>query len=401
MRGGAVHGARLARVEPSLAVPDGGGAWHLDSTAKGTLENLRLVPFPAAERPLAGGEIRIEVRAAGLNFRDVLNALGMYPDPDEPLGSDVAGVVTEVGADVADLRAGDRVMGITNGGIGSAVVVDRRLVAPIPAGWSYATAASVPTAFLTAFYALVDLAGLRSGERVLVHAGAGGVGMAALQLARHLGAEVYSTASDGKRELLREHGVDAAHVASSRTLDFEDAFRRATGGRGVDVVLNSLTGEFIDASMRLMPGGGRFVEMGKADLRRSDEVAARHDGVRYRSFDLVEASPDRLQQMLRELAGLFRDGRLTPLPVTEWEVRQAPEAFRFMSQAKHVGKIVLTVRQELVGGGTVLVTGGTGGLGGVLARHLVAVHGVRDLVLVSRRGLSAPGAEELVAELAS
>ncbi|MET7575719.1 polyketide synthase dehydratase domain-containing protein, partial [Streptomyces sp. NPDC005492] len=238
VRAGAVLGARLARIEPGLVVPEGGGAWHLDSTAKGTLENLRLVPFPAAERPLGEGEIRIEVRAAGLNFRDVLNALGMYPDPDEPFGSDVAGVVTEVGADVTDLRVGDRVMGIANGGIGSAVVVDRRLVAPIPAGWSYTTAASVPTAFLTAYYALVDLAELRSGERVLVHAGAGGVGMAALQIAGHLGAEVYSTAGDGKRELLREHGVDAAHVASSRTLDFEDAFRQATGGRGVDVVLN-------------------------------------------------------------------------------------------------------------------------------------------------------------------
>ncbi|MET7575711.1 acyltransferase domain-containing protein, partial [Streptomyces sp. NPDC005492] len=238
VRAGTLHAARLSRADTGLVVPEGGGAWHLDSTAKGTLENLRLVPFPAAERPLGEGEIRIEVCAAGLNFRDVLNALGMYPGEAGPLGGEVAGVVIEVGADVTDLRVGDRVMGLSDGGLGSVAVTDRRLVAPIPAGWSYTTAASVPTAFLTAYYGLVDLAGLRSGERVLVHAGAGGVGMAALQLARHLGAEVYTTASEGKWPTLRERGIDAAHVASSRTLDFEDAFRQATGGRGVDVVLN-------------------------------------------------------------------------------------------------------------------------------------------------------------------
>ncbi|WP_307624410.1 SDR family NAD(P)-dependent oxidoreductase [Streptomyces turgidiscabies] len=398
VRAGTLHAARLSRADTGLAVPRA-GAWHLDSTAKGTLENLRLVPFPDAERPLESGEIRIEVRAAGLNFRDVLNALGMYPGEAGPLGGEVAGVVTELGADVSDLQLGDRVMGLSDGGFGSMVVTDRRLVALIPVGWSYATAASVPTVFLTAYYGLVDLAGLRAGERVLVHAGAGGVGMAALQIARHLGGEVYTTASESKWPVLRARGVDGARLASSRTLDFEDAFRRATEGRGVDVVLNSLTGDFIDASLRLMPGGGRFIEMGKADLRTGEQVGTAYPGVSYRSFDLVEAGPDRVQQMLRELVGLFEAGVLEPLPAVEWDVRQAPEAFRCMSQARHVGKIVLTVRQRLVDEGTVLVTGGTGGLGGELARHLVAEHGVRDLVLVSRRGAAAPGAEELVAEL--
>ncbi|AEM85977.1 type I polyketide synthase [Streptomyces violaceusniger] len=398
VRAGRLYAARLARADVGLAVPET-DAWHLDSLAKGTLENLRLVPFAEGGRELGSGEVRIRVHAAGVNFRDVLNALGMYPDPDELLGSDVAGVVAEVGPGVSDLRVGDRVMGLVDGGIGSLVVCDRRLVVPVPAGWSFVTAASVPTAFLTAYYALVELAGLRAGERVLVHAGAGGVGMAAIQLARHLGAEVFSTASDGKRELLRARGLDEGHLASSRSLDFEAAFSRATGGRGVDVVLNSLTGDFIDASLRLMPGGGRFIEMGKAELRQSDEVAARYDGVRYRSFDLVEAGPERTQQMLAELVRLFETGSLEPLPVTEWDVRQAPEAFRYMSQARHVGKLVLTVRQRLVDAGTVLVTGGTGGLGGEVARHLVTAHGVRDLVLVSRRGSAAPGAGELVAEL--
>ncbi|WP_344185886.1 zinc-binding dehydrogenase, partial [Streptantibioticus ferralitis] len=173
--------------------------------------------------------------------------------------------------------------------------------------------------------------------------------------------------------------IDDRHLASSRSLDFEAAFLQATDGRGVDVVLNSLTGDFIDASLRLMPNGGRFIEMGKADLRQTDEVAAHYDGVRYRSFDLVESGPERLQQMLAELVRLFEAGILQPLPVVEWDVRRAPEAFRYMSQARHVGKIVLTVRQQLVGTGTVLVTGGTGGLGSEVARHLVTTHGVRDL----------------------
>ncbi|WP_430393197.1 type I polyketide synthase [Actinacidiphila reveromycinica] len=398
VRAGRLHAARLARADVGLVAPES-GAWHLDSMAKGTLENLRLVPFPEAERALSDGEVRIEVRAAGLNFRDVLNALGMYPGEAGPLGGEVAGVVTEVGAGVSDLRVGDRVMGLSDGGLGSVTVTDRRLVAPIPSGWSYTTAASVPTVFLTAYYGLVDLAGVRSGERVLVHAGAGGVGMAALQLVAHLGAEAYTTASEGKWPALRERGVEAARLASSRTLDFEEAFLRETGGRGVDVVLNSLTGEFIDASLRLMPGGGRFVEMGKADLRTDEQIGAVHPGISYHTYDLVQAGPDRVQQMLLELVGLFESGVLVPLPVVEWDVRRAPEAFRFMSQARHVGKIVLTVGRRVVGEGAVLVTGGTGGLGGVVARHLVVEHGVRDLVLVSRRGLGAPGAEELVAEL--
>nr|WP_286012064.1 type I polyketide synthase [Streptomyces violaceusniger] len=398
VRAGRLYAARLARADVGLAVPET-DAWHLDSLAKGTLENLRLVPFAEGGRELGSGEVRIRVHAAGVNFRDVLNALGMYPDPDELLGSDVAGVVAEVGPGVSDLRVGDRVMGLVDGGIGSLVVCDRRLVVPVPAGWSFVTAASVPTAFLTAYYALVELAGLRAGERVLVHAGAGGVGMAAIQLARHLGAEVFSTASDGKRGLLRARGLDEGHLASSRSLDFEAAFSRATGGRGVDVVLNSLTGDFIDASLRLMPGGGRFIEMGKADIRSQEGLNADHPGVGYRTFDLVEAGPDRVQEMLLALVGLFEAGVLEPLPTVEWDVRQAPEAFRYMSQARHVGKIVLRVRQRLMGEGTVLVTGGTGGLGGEVARHLVMVHGVRDLVLVSRRGSAAPGAGELVAEL--
>ncbi|WP_159052699.1 SDR family NAD(P)-dependent oxidoreductase, partial [Streptomyces bungoensis] len=240
---------------------------------------------------------------------------------------------------------------------------------------------------------------VRAGERVLVHAAAGGVGMAATRLARYLGAEVFATASAGKWGTLRGLGLDEQHIASSRDTDFEAAFLAVTEGRGVDVVLDSLAGEFVDASLRLLPGGGRFLEMGKTDVRDAEAVAAQHPGVAYQAFDLMNVAPERIGQMLAELVALFEQGAIAPLPVTCWDVRRAPEAFRYLSQARHVGKVVLTVPAPLDRDGTVLVTGGTGGLGALVAHHLVTEHGVRRLLLASRRGPEAPGAAELVAEL--
>ncbi|WP_238413271.1 SDR family NAD(P)-dependent oxidoreductase, partial [Saccharothrix deserti] len=223
--------------------------------------------------------------------------------------------------------------------------------------------------------------------------------MAAIALARAWGLEVFATASPGKWEVLRSLGVDDAHIASSRSLDFEEKFLAVTGGQGVDVVLNSLAYEFTDASFRLLPRGGRFVEMGLTDLRDAAQVAAAHPGVRYEPFTLFDVGVERLGEMLAAVMGLFRDGVVEPLPVSAWDVRRVPEVYRFMSQARHVGKVALTLPRALDPEGTVLITGGTGVLGGLLARHLVAGYGVRNLLLLSRRGLAADGAAELVAEL--
>jgi short-subunit dehydrogenase/acyl carrier protein len=223
--------------------------------------------------------------------------------------------------------------------------------------------------------------------------------MAAVQIARHLGAEVFATASAGKWDALRELGFDDDHIASSRDLDFKDRFLEATGGEGVDVVLNALAGEFVDASLDLLPRGGRFVEMGKADVRDPDAVAAGHEGVTYRAFDMLEAGPERIGEMLAEVASLFERGELRHLPIATWDVRRAPEAFRFLREGLNVGKLVLTVPQPLDPEGTVLITGGTGGLGAIFARH-IAERGTRRLVLVSRRGAEADGTKELTAELA-
>ncbi|MFJ2197775.1 SDR family NAD(P)-dependent oxidoreductase [Streptomyces violaceusniger] len=391
---------RLARNAAGrvLEAPAGTSAWKLATTGGGTLDGLALLPEPEAEAPLAPGQVRIAVRAAGLNFRDALIALGMYPDDHATMGGEGAGVVLEAGPGVTDLAPGDRVMGLINA-FGPIAVAERRQVVPLPQGWTFAQGASVPVVFLTAYLGLAELGGLRAGESILVHAATGGVGMAAVQLARHLGAEVYATASPGKWDTLRAMGFDEKHIASSRDLEFERRFLEATDGRGVDMVLDSLAREFVDASLRLMPRGGRFLEMGKIDVRDPEVVAADHPGVEYQAYDLVITDFDRIQRMLVELVDLFDRGVLSPLPVTAWDVRRAPDAVRHISQARHIGKNVFTMPRDLDPEGSVLVTGGTGGLGSEVARHLVAEHGVRNLVLVSRRGPDAEGAADLQAEL--
>ena len=402
VRDGVVSVPRLVRAGSSglLGVPAGVSEWCLREGESGRLEDLSLLSCAEPGRVLGEGEVRVGVRAAGLNFRDVLIALGVYPG-DAGVGGEGAGVVLEVGAGVVGFGLGDRVMGLFGGAFGPVAVADHRLLERVPEGWSFARGASVPIVFLTAYYALMDLAGVREGERLLVHAGTGGVGMAAIQLAAYLGVEVFATASPGKWGVLRGMGLDEDHIASSRSLEFAECFRGVTGGRGMDVVLDCLAGEFVDASLELLCEDGRFVEMGKSDVRDPVEVASAYPGVVYRAFDLMDdAGPGRIEVMFGELLGLFRGGVLRALPVRGWDVRRAPEAFRFMSQARHVGKNVLVLPEGGFGSdGTVLVTGGTGGLGGLVAEHLVSEHGVRRLLLASRRGLGAEGAGELLERL--
>jgi polyketide synthase 7 len=406
VRSGVVYAARLTSVGAGSALELPAGIWRMTAGGGGTLEDLVVRSCPRAE--LAAGQVRVAVAAVGVNFRDVLVVLGMYPGGGE-IGIEGAGVVTEVGPGVTGLAVGDAVMGLL-GVVGSEAVVDARLVTAAPAGWSLVQAASVPVVFLTALYGLSVLAGVRAGQRVLVHAATGGVGMAAVQLARHWGAEVFATASRGKWDTLRAMGFDDDHIGDSRSLEFEAKFLAATDGAGVDVVLNSLAGEFVDASLRLLAGGGRFIEMGKTDLRDPQLVAAQHHGVGYRAFDLIEAGPDRIAAMLAELIGLFGDGALAPLPLKTFDVRCASAAYRFVSQARQIGKVVLTVPDgpgdavlagsggELAAG-SVVITGGTGMAGSAVAAHLVARYGVAHAVLVSRSGADAEGVTELVGRL--
>jgi NADPH:quinone reductase-like Zn-dependent oxidoreductase/acyl carrier protein len=404
-RAGAAHAPRLAPLSTRrLAIP-ATGPWRLGVGRRGSLDGLAIqTPDPAAaavfpEGDPAPGHVRVGVRAAGLNFRDVLIALGVYPDPSALVGSEAAGVVTAVGAGVTGFAPGDRVMGLFAGAAGPVADTDQRLLTRIPAGWGFAEAAGTPLVFLTAYYALADLAAARAGESVLIHSAAGGVGLAARQLAEHWGLTIYGTASPGKWEALRRAGYAEGYFFSSRTLEFEQQLIAATGGRGVDIVLNSLTQEFIDASLRVLAPGGRFLELGKADLRDGDRLPA-ETSVAYRAFDLFDAGPDRIAEMLAALAELFASGAARPLPVRSWDVRDAPDAFRYMQQARHIGKLVITVPRPLDPDGTVLITGGTGKVGPLIARHLAERHGARRLLLAGRRGDRFPGAAELRSALA-
>ncbi|HSJ99959.1 MAG TPA: SDR family NAD(P)-dependent oxidoreductase, partial [Kofleriaceae bacterium] len=395
-RAGQLLAPRLVRASAPALVPPRVAAWQLASAAPGTLDALVLREVPAAALEPGPGEVTVAIRAAGLNFRDVLVALGMYPTPDVPIGGEGAGVVTAIGDGVTDLAIGDRVLGLLPGAMGTAAVTDRRRLARLPEGWSFAQGAAIPTVYLTAWYGLIELGGLRPGQRVLIHAAAGGVGAAALEIARHAGAEVFATASPGKWDVLRAQGIDDAHLASSRDRGFAERF----AGIEMDLVLNSLAGELIDASLGLLGRGGRFIELGKRDLRPAAEIEAAH-GVHYLPFDLTEVDLDLVAQMLGELLRRFAGGVLGPPRPTVRDVREAPEAFRVLGAGHLVGKLVLSMPPRLDPDGAVLITGGTGTLAAGLARHLVARHGVRHLVLASRRGAEAPGARALADELAA
>ncbi|WP_344331622.1 SDR family NAD(P)-dependent oxidoreductase, partial [Kitasatospora putterlickiae] len=398
-RSGTLLALRVGRGSGTGQIPavSGFGAghdWRIDALGGGTFDEVGRAANPRATRPLEPGEIRLQVRAAGLNFYDVAVALGMVTVTDG-LGAEGAGVVVETGPGVTRFAVGDRVLGTFPSAFAPLTVADERMVAPVPEGWSFEQAASIPAVFLTAYYALHDLANLQPGERVLIHAATGGVGMAAVQLARHLGAEVYATASPAKWDTLRAMGLDDDHIANSRTLDFADHFRTTTHGHGLDVILASLAGEPVDTSLTLLAPGGRYLEMGKTDIRRPEDTATAHPGTTYQAFDLKEAGPDRTHAMLTDLLTLFNDNTLTPPPRTTWHLADLRHALRHMSQGRHTGKNVITIPTPVNPHGTVLITGGTGTLGSLLARHLVTHHHTTHLHLISRQGPHAPGADQL------
>ena len=360
----------------------------------GTLDGLELRPCTSA--PLQPDEVRLRVLAAGINFRDVLLALGMYPGADVPLGAECAGVITEVGAAVSEFKVGDRVLGFAPASLATEAIVPAPFLAPLPKGMNSEDAAGLPVAFLTAHYGLQRLARLRRGERVLIHAAAGGVGLAAVQLVQRQGGEVFATAgSPAKRELLRKLGVQ--HVMDSRSLAFTDQILEATNGEGVHVVLNSLAGDFIPASIRTLAAGGRFLELGKRDIWSPEAVAKVRPDVQYYVYDLgAEAQADRglLRPMLDEILTALAEGSLRPLPVTVFPLDSVRDAMRFMAQARHVGKIVVRVAADTSSGtstqlrptemATYWITGGLGALGLETARWLVQ-RGARYLVLSGRR----------------
>jgi acyl transferase domain-containing protein/acyl carrier protein len=376
-------------------------AARLEIGARGILDNLRWTSVKRT--PPGPGQVEIRVSASGLNFRDVLNALGMYPGEGGPLGTECAGEVCRVGDGVEGLKVGDRVLALVNPAFATYVTAETALVVSKPDSISMEDGATIPVAFLTAHFALRELARLKPGERVLIHAGAGGVGLAAVQVARQAGAEIFVTVgSQAKRDYMASLGL--SHIMDSRALTFADEVMTRTNGEGVDVVLNSLSGEFIPASLRILRPGGRFIEIGKRGVWNSERVAAEYPGVTYHVFYLGETCEQdaaKVSTVLRALMAQMESGTLSPLPRRTFPAPEAADAFRHMAQARHIGKVVITppaavpsVGPPIGADGTYLVTGGLGALGLQVARWLHD-EGARHIVLMGRRDPSSAASETI------
>jgi phthiocerol/phenolphthiocerol synthesis type-I polyketide synthase C len=413
--------SRPAPAADSLADP----VIRLGFEFPGQLCNLRWEAHPP--RPLREDEVEIEVKATGLNFRDVMHAQGLLPDAaidngfsGASLGLEFSGIVRRMGPQVHHLTPGDAVLGFGPAAFANRVITTAQAVTHLPAGVSFEAAATIPTAFFTVYYALKHLARLEPGETILIHGAAGGVGIAAIQLAQWIGAEIHATAgSDAKRDFLRLMGVQ--YIYDSRSLAFADEILSCTGGQGVDVVLNSLAGEAIRRNLQVLKPFGRFLELGKRDFYENTHIGLRpfRNNVSYFGIDadqLMQANPRLTQKLFGEMMELFRDGALSPLPYRVFDCAQVVDAFRHMQQSRHIGKVVVSYhngftnvehprrskngRLTLASDATYLVTGGLSGFG-LKAAEWLAERGARHLVLISRSGPHTDEANAAIERLTS
>ncbi len=421
-RAGGRYVNRVVRTSlDQLTRPAGPGdssvGYRLEIPSPGVLDRLALVERP--RRTPGPAEVEIAVRAASLNFRDVMKALGIYPSEsvtDDLPGDECAGVIVAAGSDVGDLAIGDEVVGIGSGCLASYVTLPAALVFHKPARLDFEEAVTIPVPFLTAWYALHEVGRLRRGETVLLHAATGGVGLAALQVAQAAGATVLATAgSDEKRELLRALGVE--HVMDSRSLAFGDQVRTITGGRGVDIVLNSLSGRAIEMGLASLAPGGRFLEIGKTDIYQNTRVGLRpfRNNVSLQAIDLrqiMETRPDLVASAMRQIIRRVEAKRFNALPHRIFPIDRVVDAFRHLAQARHLGKVIVNTEDahvnpvpvanrqqpDLRPEATYVVTGGLSGFG-LAAANWMADRGARHLVLVGRRGAATEEARAAVAAL--
>jgi myxalamid-type polyketide synthase MxaB len=360
---------------------------QLEITERGTLDNLQWQSV--ARRQPNHGEVEIKVHSVGLNFRDVLNALGMYPGEAGKLGLECSGEIVAVGQEIDKLKVGDKIIAIASGSFSNYVTVNANLVIPKPTSLSFTEAATIPTAFLTAYYCLHHLAEIKPGDKILIHSAAGGVGLAAIQIAKQAGAEIFATASLSKWEYLQSLGIK--HIFNSRSLDFANEIVSLTAGKGVDIVLNSLSGEFIPKSLSVLNSRGCFLEIGKKDIWDKNQIETIQPNVSYFLVDLVEVTqqqPKLIQSMLCDLITQFNNGSLQPLPSKQFPQQDVTAAFRYMQQAKHIGKIVIQNSQFNCRGerlfahnASYLITGGLGALGLEVAKWMIE-KGAKHLILI-------------------
>jgi len=323
----------------------------------GILDDLTL--HPMTRRAPGVGEVEIQLQAAGLNFRDVMMALGVYPElpaegatetPPITFTGDAAGTIAQVGPGVQGWQVGDEVMGFVPNTFSTYTTALADLVMHKPKQISHLAAATIPGVFLTAYYALVELGRLRAGERVLIHAATGGVGLAAVQLSQLIGAEIFATAgSPEKRDYLRALGI--THVMDSRSLTFADEVVEITKGQGVDVVLNSLAGEFLTKSLGVLARFGRFLELGKQDIYTNSPLPLYpfRNNLTFFAIDLQQVAdvrPAAIQALYQKLAPYFEQGKLRPLPQRVFPLTDVVDAFRYMRRTKHIGKVVIAMTDE-------------------------------------------------------
>ncbi|MES2732031.1 MAG: SDR family NAD(P)-dependent oxidoreductase [Bacteroidota bacterium] len=402
--------ARLVRIQSdktSLSIPDS-SPFQLRIKEYGVLQNLEVVAY-TPQSPQQG-EVQIAVSASALNFKDVLHTLGMLKEyseqlgihdaKDQPLGFECSGTIVVVGEGVEGYRVGDAVIASApQGCMKSLITVPTSFITRKSDQLSWEEAAALPTVFLTALYGLEQLAKIKEGDRILIHACAGGVGQAALQLAKRAGATIFATASKGKWDFLKSQGIE--HIMDSRSLDFAQQVKTLTHGEGVDIVLNSLRGEYIPKSLEVLAKNGRFVEIGKIDIWSPEQMKNERPDVEYFAFDLGDEcrkTPALYATLLAKMTAGFEEGIFKALPVTNFPLSQAVEAFQYLAQAKNIGKVVLSLPEvgkyqatetpsTIKPNHNYLITGGLGALGLQVARFL-SEHGATHLTLVGRQAPS-------------
>jgi acyl transferase domain-containing protein/NADPH:quinone reductase-like Zn-dependent oxidoreductase/NAD(P)-dependent dehydrogenase (short-subunit alcohol dehydrogenase family)/SAM-dependent methyltransferase/acyl carrier protein len=382
--------ARLTRFNPppTLATPQ--QPYRLTINQRGNLDSLQWEA--TSRRQPQAGEVEICVCATGLNFIDVLDAVGLLSFDRNWFGVECAGEIVAVGEDVTQFAVGDAVVALAPDSFSQYVTINAHLVVPKPAQLSFTEVATIPANFITAEYALHQVARMKPGMSILIHAAASGTGMAAVQIAQQAGLEVFATASPQKWDKLENLGVK--HLFNSRNLDFSQQILAITNGEGVDIVLNSLSGDFIPASLKVLKTNGHLIEIGKRGVWNTQQVSQVKPNVRYDLVDLMSVAqqqPQLVQHLLQRLMSKFQAGELQPLPQTIFSTENLVAGFRMMQQARHTGKIVITHEsQPLVemldsihSQATYLITGGMGGLGLEVADWL-ARKGAKYLVLVGR-----------------
>ncbi|CAM3417636.1 type I polyketide synthase [Parendozoicomonas haliclonae] len=396
-------------------------AYHPDnnphlSGIKESQGNLNSLSWSDVSRsPPGAGEVEIHVSATGVNFRDLLICLGQYPgleDPDKELGTECCGEIVRIGAGVNHIAVGQRVIALSGGSFSRYLTTHALHVCALPAGFRQDQGATLPAAFTTVWHSLVELAGINEKDHVLIHAGAGGIGLAAIQVCRLRGARFILTASSHKQTWLQSYLNSSGegqpvHIYSSRNTAFADAILTETGGKGVSVVLNSLSAPgFIDANLRAVQKGGFFLELGKREIWTAEQVHSVRPDVRYQAVDVArinEQEPERVQNWLAEITSLIASGQLEPLPASIYAPERIVDALRDMQAGKTVGKVILDMdgshshpficRPDA----RYLVIGGSRGLGLLIARWLIR-HGARRLVLVGRHPMDSEVVESLRSE---